>query len=76
MSNQDILLWMVESIFIPIGQFLLILWGIISFFLVIKYRSLVFWWDATKKEKLLFKIFIIGFLVCMVMSIILAVLSQ
>ena len=73
MNNQHLTVWLLENIVIPFGQVFVLLFGCSAIYLAIKYRTLAFWWSATKKEMLFVRIGIIGFLVFALIAIAMAV---
>ena len=77
MSNSStIIIFILEYLLIPLGQVSIIIFGVMAIFLVIKYRSLSFFNDATKKEIFLLKSGGYGFIIIGSISVILAIVSS
>ena len=75
-GSANLTISLFEYLVIPLGQISLLLFGIMGIYLVIKYKSLSFWWSATKKEMVFVKIGLCGFLVFGLIGVIMAIFSE
>ena len=63
-----------KKIIIPVGQISLIVFFFSAIYIAIKYRTLAFWWEGGKYEKLFVQISAIIFLLCSMLGVVVAVL--
>ena len=68
--------FIVERVIIPMGQLSLLLFGCVGIYLVFKYRTLAFWWSASRKELFFVKVGFFGFVLLSGIGILLALLSS
>jgi len=64
----------IEAILIPISQICIYIFGFSSIYLLIKYRTLVFWEKATKKELMFPVVGFFGGLIFGILAVIIAVI--
>ena len=68
------ILCMLEKAIVILGQLSLLVLSFTATYLVIKYKSLAFWWSGSKKELFFVRIGFIGFVTCSIVGIVVAVL--